>query len=73
MKSSKRYLLVVLCLIFGYQLFGQTDTPPYGTKLVPGSNNLYLFSYDEPEKLNRPDAVCACQNKGDGWRLPTLN
>ena len=53
-------------------MYGQVS-PPYGTKPVEGANGLYLFSYDEPEKLNRPDAVCACQNKGDGWRLPTLN
>lgn len=73
MKPYKHYLTIGLFLMIGCRLFGQTDTPPYGTTLIPGSNNLYLFSYDEPEKLNRPDAVCACQNKGNGWRLPTLN
>jgi len=65
--------MIGLFLMIGCRLFGQTDNPPYGTTLVSGNNNLYLFSYDEPEKLNRPDAVCACQNKGNGWRLPTLN
>ena len=73
MKPYKHYLTIGLFLMIGCRLFGQTDTPPYGTTLIPGSNNLYLFSYDETEKLNRPDAVCACQNKGNGWRLPTLN
>lgn len=66
------YLFLGLFLMVGIRLYGQ-ETPPYGTKPVAGANGLYLFSYDEPEKLNRPDAVCACQNKGDGWRLPTLN
>lgn len=66
------YLFLGFFLLVGVRLYGQ-DTPPYGTKPVEGANGLYFFSYDEPEKLNRPDAVCACQNKGDGWRLPTLN
>lgn len=66
------YLFLGFFLLVGVRLYGQVS-PPYGTKPVEGANGLYLFSYDEPEKLNRPDAVCACQNKGDGWRLPTLN
>lgn len=66
------YLFLGFFLLVGVRLYGQ-DTPPYGTMPVAGANGLYIFSYDEPEKLNRPEAVCACQNKGDGWRLPTLN
>lgn len=66
------YLFLGFFLLVGVRLYGQ-DTPPYGTTPVTGANGLYVFSYDEPEKMNRPEAVCACQNKGDGWRLPTLN
>lgn len=73
MKLYKIYLSLFCVCLMGYPLFSQSDTHPYGTQLVPESNGLYIFSFDEPEKLSRPEAVCACNGKGDGWRLPTLN
>ncbi|MBQ7551235.1 MAG: hypothetical protein IJT04_06890 [Bacteroidales bacterium] len=62
--------IIVAFIFIGTKLCGQV-TPPGETKPIPESNGLYLSSYDEPQKLSRPEAVCACQNKGDGWRLPT--
>ena len=66
------YLFWGFFMLLGIQLYGQ-DTPPYDTQPVAGANGLYLFSYDEPLKMSRPEAICACQNKGAGWRLPTVS
>lgn len=72
----KHYLLI---LLFSVHL-GCTSTPPKDNsdyKRIVGRtvkiHNLEIAQFDFPYKLDWISAKNACQNMGNGWRLPTVD
>lgn len=68
MKKTLFFTALLLCTVIS-----KAQNIPAGAVLVPGTKALYVAAYDEPSKMMRAPAICACAIKGDGWRLPTVN
>lgn len=69
----------LLILLFSLHL-GCTSTPPKDNsdyKRIVGRtvkiHNLEIAQFDFPYKLDWISAKNACQNMGNGWRLPTVD